>query len=237
MAVFIHWQHLPVYRVYVLFTSATCSLLILITSTLLKSVTSKLYESVWSASINPFSLMLRFMLISHCWKVLLTNINIPVHVQNKDLPQDCLSTFLVVVPQDRAYEIVEDMEANKIRKMKKRICLVLDCLCAHDFSDKTADLINLQHYVIKEKRLSEREAIVIFYDVVRVVEALHKVSHIWYHCTPKSFCPINCACGFLFCCTALSCPAGGCNLFVAHCFWILVSPAHVPLPETNLIVW
>ncbi|TWW80059.1 Serine/threonine-protein kinase 40 [Takifugu flavidus] len=76
--------------------------------------------------------------------------------------------------QDRAYEIVEDMESNKVRKMKKRICLVLDCLCAHDFSDKTADLINLQHYVIKEKRLSEREAIVIFYDVVRVVEALHK---------------------------------------------------------------
>lgn len=52
---------------------------------------------------------------------------------------------------------------------------MLDCLCAHDFSDKTADLINLQHYVIKEKRLSERETVVIFYDVVRVVEALHKV--------------------------------------------------------------
>lgn len=81
-----------------------------------------------------------------------------------------------VAYQDRAYEIVEDLESNKVRKMKKRICLVLDCLCAHDFSDKTADLINLQHYVIKEKRLSEREAIVIFYDVVRVVEALHKVS-------------------------------------------------------------
>lgn len=78
--------------------------------------------------------------------------------------------------QDRSCEIVEDVDANKVRKMKRRICLVLDCLCAHDFSDKTADLINLQHYVIKEKRLSEREAIVIFYDVVRVVEALHKVS-------------------------------------------------------------
>lgn len=76
--------------------------------------------------------------------------------------------------QDRAYEVVEDADAGRVRKMKKRICLVLDCLCAHDFSDKTADLINLQHYVIKEKRLSEREAIVIFYDVVRVVEALHK---------------------------------------------------------------
>ncbi|KAM6108510.1 LOW QUALITY PROTEIN: serine/threonine-protein kinase 40 [Pterocles gutturalis] len=76
--------------------------------------------------------------------------------------------------QDRACEIIEDLEANRMVKMKKRICLVLDCLCAHDFSDKTADLINLQHYVIKEKRLSERETVVIFYDVVRVVEALHK---------------------------------------------------------------
>lgn len=63
-----------------------------------------------------------------------------------------------------------------VKKMKKRICLVLDCLCAHDLSDKTADLINLQHYVIKEKRLSERETVVIFYDVVRVVEALHQVT-------------------------------------------------------------
>ncbi|XP_028936599.1 serine/threonine-protein kinase 40 isoform X1 [Ornithorhynchus anatinus] len=77
--------------------------------------------------------------------------------------------------QDRACEITEDLESTRmVRKMKKRICLVLDCLCAHDFSDKTADLINLQHYVIKEKRLSERETVVIFYDVVRVVEALHK---------------------------------------------------------------
>ncbi|KAG8451519.1 hypothetical protein GDO86_003647 [Hymenochirus boettgeri] len=77
--------------------------------------------------------------------------------------------------QDRTCEVLEDMEANKlVRKMRKRICLVLDCLCAHDFSDKTADLINLQHYVIKEKRLGERETVVIFYDVVRVVEALHK---------------------------------------------------------------
>lgn len=78
--------------------------------------------------------------------------------------------------QDRTCELVEDLESSRmVRKMKKRICLVLDCLCAHDFSDKTADLINLQHYVIKEKRLSERETVVIFYDVVRVVEALHKV--------------------------------------------------------------
>ncbi|XP_032157782.1 serine/threonine-protein kinase 40 isoform X3 [Mustela erminea] len=77
--------------------------------------------------------------------------------------------------QDRTCEVVEDTESSRVvKKMRKRICLVLDCLCAHDFSDKTADLINLQHYVIKEKRLSERETVVIFYDVVRVVEALHQ---------------------------------------------------------------
>ncbi|XP_036303330.1 serine/threonine-protein kinase 40 isoform X3 [Pipistrellus kuhlii] len=77
--------------------------------------------------------------------------------------------------KDRTCEIVEDAESSRmVKKTKKRICLVLDCLCAHDFSDKTADLINLQHYVIKEKRLSERETVVIFYDVVRVVEALHQ---------------------------------------------------------------
>lgn len=95
-------------------------------------------------------------------------------------------------PQDRAYEIVEDTDASKMRKMKKRLCLVLDCLCAHDYSDKTADLINLQHYVIKEKRLSEREAIVIFYDVVRVVEALHKVNVDGNSCcTTSSVCKVR----------------------------------------------
>ena len=60
-------------------------------------------------------------------------------------------------------------------RIRHRLCLVLDCLCAHDFSTDTADLINLQHYVIREKRLSERETIIIFRDIVRVVECLHKV--------------------------------------------------------------
>lgn len=136
----------------------------LMTSTLLESISLYaewisvmiVHESVWC---------IQLILIWRSQKVPL-----------KYITSTPLTLLFVVVPQDRAYEIVEDMEANKVRKMKKRICLVLDCLCAHDFSDKTADLINLQHYVIKEKRLSEREAIVIFYDVVRVVEALHKVS-------------------------------------------------------------
>ncbi len=46
----------------------------------------------------------------------------------------------------------------------------------HEYSDKTLDLINLQHYVIKEKKLNEKEAVVIFFDIVRIVEDLHNVS-------------------------------------------------------------
>ena len=37
----------------------------------------------------------------------------------------------------------------------RRVVLVLDCLVSHDFSNKTRDLINLQHHVIREKKLSE----------------------------------------------------------------------------------
>ncbi|KAK9498452.1 hypothetical protein O3M35_003087 [Rhynocoris fuscipes] len=55
-----------------------------------------------------------------------------------------------------------------------RICLVLDCLVAHDYSPETADLINLQHYVIREKKLSEREAALILYNTVKVVHCLHE---------------------------------------------------------------
>ena len=54
------------------------------------------------------------------------------------------------------------------RKLR-RICLVLDCLTPNDFTNKTQDLINLQAQVIREKKLSEREALSIFYNVVCVV--------------------------------------------------------------------
>lgn len=80
--------------------------------------------------------------------------------------------------QDEAWEEKEAEVASKAEytgRRRKRLCLVLDCLIPHNFSDQNSDLINLQHYVIKEKKLSEKEAIVIFFDIVRVVECLHKV--------------------------------------------------------------
>ncbi|KAK8763598.1 hypothetical protein V5799_033794 [Amblyomma americanum] len=61
-------------------------------------------------------------------------------------------------------------------RQQQRLCLVLDCLCRHDFGTDTADLVNLQHYVIREKRLQEREALFIFQDIVRIVSALHRLN-------------------------------------------------------------
>ncbi|KAF0298939.1 Serine/threonine-protein kinase 40 [Amphibalanus amphitrite] len=54
----------------------------------------------------------------------------------------------------------------------QRVALVLDCLTPHDFSP--SEHINLQHYVIRQKRLAEQEALLIFSHVVRVVAMLHK---------------------------------------------------------------
>jgi len=62
---------------------------------------------------------------------------------------------------------------------QRRLVLVLDCLVAHDFNDRYADLMNLQHYVIKEKKLTEKEGIVVALDIVRIVESLHNVSTHW----------------------------------------------------------
>ena len=59
------------------------------------------------------------------------------------------------------------------RKLR-RICLVLDCLTPNDFTSRTQHLINLQHHVIREKKLNEREALSIFYHVVCVVNRLHE---------------------------------------------------------------
>jgi len=58
-------------------------------------------------------------------------------------------------------------------KKVKRVVLVLDCVAPHNFSPQTQDLVNLQHHVIREKKLGEREALVIFYNVVKIVENLH----------------------------------------------------------------
>ena len=55
--------------------------------------------------------------------------------------------------------------------------LVLDCLVSHDLDPaaRYQDFINLQHYVIKEKRLREKEALELFCNILGTMESLHKV--------------------------------------------------------------
>lgn len=53
--------------------------------------------------------------------------------------------------------------------------LAVDCLAPHDFDDKSYALINLQQYVIREKNLSEMKTLLVFYEIIKIVENLHKV--------------------------------------------------------------
>ncbi|XP_034835918.1 serine/threonine-protein kinase 40-like [Maniola hyperantus] len=61
-------------------------------------------------------------------------------------------------------------------RVRQRLFLVLDSVTAHQFSDKGSELINLQQYVTKVKKVPEKEAVLIFYDIVRVVANLHKTN-------------------------------------------------------------
>lgn len=80
-------------------------------------------------------------------------------------------------------------------KVRKRLILVLDSVTAHDFryfslfysivdsslmvvsffSKKSSAFVNLQQYLLKGKKLPELEALKIFYEIILVVESLHKV--------------------------------------------------------------
>lgn len=85
--------------------------------------------------------------------------------------------YAIICEQDLALEERVNIsgQLEYTGRTQRRLVLVLDCLVAHDFNDRYADLINLQHYVIKEKKLTEKESIVIALDIVRIVESLHKV--------------------------------------------------------------
>ena len=71
---------------------------------------------------------------------------------------------------------LQEEEGRYTGRRVRRVVLVLDCLVSHDFSTKTRDMINLQHHVIREKKLSEKESLVIFHSVVTIVCRLHKAN-------------------------------------------------------------
>lgn len=83
-------------------------------------------------------------------------------------------------------------------KDRNRYILALDCLVAHEYDPerKYSDYVNLQHYVIKKKRLQEREALEVFSNVLTTVQSLHKVCAsavrvcvcVWWMCVNVCVC-------------------------------------------------
>ncbi|XP_057373059.1 serine/threonine-protein kinase 40-like isoform X1 [Daphnia carinata] len=78
--------------------------------------------------------------------------------------------------KDLAYEEQElqngtvVITGNKV----KRLNLILDCLSPNDFCPYSHNYVNLQQYVIKEKKLTEQESLWIFREIVCVVKSLHQ---------------------------------------------------------------
>uniref|UniRef100_A0A182KAC3 Serine/threonine-protein kinase 40 n=1 Tax=Anopheles christyi TaxID=43041 RepID=A0A182KAC3_9DIPT len=64
------------------------------------------------------------------------------------------------------------MQSIYTGRIRRRLILVLDCVHAHEFCDESSAYISLQRH-ISVARLSEREALELFYEVVKVVEQLH----------------------------------------------------------------
>lgn len=61
--------------------------------------------------------------------------------------------------------------------------LVLECVLSHEYDKKGLykDYVNLQQHIINKKRLQDKEALVIFSDVVATVRDLHQVMHTLTH--------------------------------------------------------
>lgn len=98
---------------------------------------------------------------------------------------EMLSAFALTIMQDYACGVREQIGNSSgsggsgavwTGGVVRRVCLVLDCVTPHDFCPNSADLINLQLYVIARKKLPEIDALTIFYNIVLVVHSLHEVS-------------------------------------------------------------
>ena len=60
----------------------------------------------------------------------------------------------------------------------ERVILALDCYHPHVYDDtsRSGERVNLQQYVIKQKRLPEKEAVKLFHEIVTIISKMHAVS-------------------------------------------------------------
>jgi hypothetical protein len=63
---------------------------------------------------------------------------------------------------------------NGEKENSEKLCLVLDCYLRHEYDIKHY-FTNLQHYIIKQKSLNEREALALLYKIFKIIEIIHKV--------------------------------------------------------------
>lgn len=66
-------------------------------------------------------------------------------------------------------------EINRINgeiESSEKLCLVLDCYLRHEYDNKHY-FTNLQHYIIKQKYLNERESLALLYKIFKIVETIH----------------------------------------------------------------
>lgn len=81
----------------------------------------------------------------------------------------CVELFRETVVSTFLNKDTQKMEERPL----KRICLVLDCQTGHDYSPSYTTLTNMQRYVIEKKKLTQSEAMTIFFKVAKIVLSLH----------------------------------------------------------------
>lgn len=65
-------------------------------------------------------------------------------------------------------------KCTRANKYRRRLSVSNHTMCDLIFSDKSSAFVNLQQYLINRKKLPEIEALKIFYEIILVVESLHK---------------------------------------------------------------
>lgn len=78
---------------------------------------------------------------------------------------------------DHAYEETRSgnhSEGVYTGRICKRLTLVLDCVFPHDFCARSQDYVNLQIHLITLKRMTDRMAMPIFLEIVKIVEHFHE---------------------------------------------------------------
>ncbi len=90
-------------------------------------------------------------------------------------PLSCLNPVLYLIIYTKKKEV---NRINDELERTEKICLVLDCYVRHEY-DTSHHYTNLQHYIINQKFLNEREALTILYKLFKIIDCLHNVCWLW----------------------------------------------------------